>query len=152
MDLRKLKSIIDLMKEGGVSEIELTEGEDRVRIVNSFDNRQGPSTANETVIAVNTAQENGQTNAEKQNAAVPVEKPETINAPMVGTFYRAPSPGAKPFVSVGQTVRAGETVCIIEAMKLLNEIEAEFDGTIVKVLVENGDPVEFGQPLFEIRR
>ncbi len=71
---------------------------------------------------------------------------------MVGTFYRAPSPGAKPFVSVGQKVRAGETVCIIEAMKLLNEIEAEFDGEIVKVLVENGDPVEFGQPLFEIRR
>ena len=152
MDLRKLKSIIDLMKEGGVSEIELTEGEDRVRIVNSFDNRPSSSTPNETVIAVNTAQENGQTSAEKQSAPAAIEKPETINAPMVGTFYRAPSPGAKPFVSVGQTVRAGETVCIIEAMKLLNEIEAEFDGTIVKVLIENGDPVEFGQPLFEIRR
>jgi acetyl-CoA carboxylase biotin carboxyl carrier protein len=152
MDLRKLKSIIDLMKEGGVSEIELTEGEDRVRIVNSFDNRQSSSTPNETLIAVNTTQESAQANAEKQNTVAATEKTETINAPMVGTFYRAPSPGAKPFVSVGQAVRAGETVCIIEAMKLLNEIEAEFDGTIVKVLVENGDPVEFGQPLFEIRR
>ena len=152
MDLRKLKSIIDLMKEGGVSEIELTEGEDRVRIVNSFDNRPSSSVPNETVIAVNTPQESAQANAEKQSTAATAENPETINAPMVGTFYRAPSPGAKPFVSVGQTVRAGETVCIIEAMKLLNEIEAEFDGTIVKVLVENGDPVEFGQPLFEIRR
>ncbi len=148
MDLRKLKSIIDLMKEGGVSEIELTEGEDRVRIVN------GPDLKG---VAVPSSEKNVLT---VSTQSFPTEKPvtaaaketETINAPMVGTFYRAPSPGAKPFVSVGQTVHAGETVCIIEAMKLLNEIEAETDGTIVKILVENGDPVEFGQALFEIRR
>lgn len=149
MDLRKLKSIIDLMKEGGVSEIELTEGEDRVRIVNGPDLKGTTNFANEkdavTVTAMTIPTERGATNSSAKEV-------ETINAPMVGTFYRSPSPGAKPFVSVGQTVHAGETVCIIEAMKLLNEIEAEFDGTIVKILVENGDPVEFGQALFEIRR
>lgn len=148
MDLRKLKSIIDLMKEGGVSEIELTEGEDRVRIVNGPDLKGVATPASEkeilTVSTHSTPTENPAASATKET--------ETINAPMVGTFYRAPSPGAKPFVSVGQTVHAGETVCIIEAMKLLNEIEAETDGTIVKILVENGDPVEFGQALFEIRR
>lgn len=147
MDLRKLKSIIDLMKEGGVSEIELTEGEDRVRIVNGPDLKGVALPSNEKEIFTVSTQS---TQVEKPIAAA--KETETINAPMVGTFYRSPSPGAKPFVSVGQTVHAGETVCIIEAMKLLNEIEAESDGTIVKILVENGDPVEFGQALFEIRR
>lgn len=147
MDLRKLKSIIDLMKEGGVSEIELTEGEDRVRIVNGPDLKGVALPSSEKEIFTVSTQS---TQVEKPIAAA--KETETINAPMVGTFYRAPSPGAKPFVSVGQTVHAGETVCIIEAMKLLNEIEAESDGTIVKILVENGDPVEFGQALFEIRR
>ena len=147
MDLRKLKSIIDLMKEGGVSEIELTEGEDRVRIVNGPDLKGVALPSNEKEIFTVSTQS---TQVEKPIAAT--KETETINAPMVGTFYRSPSPGAKPFVSVGQTVHAGETVCIIEAMKLLNEIEAESDGTIVKILVENGDPVEFGQALFEIRR
>ncbi len=147
MDLRKLKSIIDLMKEGGVSEIELTEGEDRVRIVNGPDLKGVATAASEKeILTVSTH------STPTENPAAPAKETETINAPMVGTFYRAPSPGAKPFVSVGQAVHAGETVCIIEAMKLLNEIEAETDGTIVKILVENGDPVEFGQALFEIRR
>ena len=148
MDLRKLKSIIDLMKEGGVSEIELTEGEDRVRIVNGPDLKATATATNEKDVVTVSALP---IPTEKATVASTKES-ETINAPMVGTFYRAPSPGAKPFVSVGQTVHAGETVCIIEAMKLLNEIEAETDGTIVKILVENGDPVEFGQALFEIRR
>lgn len=148
MDLRKLKSIIDLMKEGGVSEIELTEGEDRVRIVNGPDLKGVTVPSSEKdVLTVST-----QSIPTEKPATAAAKETETINAPMVGTFYRAPSPGAKPFVSVGQTVHAGETVCIIEAMKLLNEIEAETDGTIVKILVENGDPVEFGQALFEIRR
>ena len=150
MDLRKLKSIIDLLKEAGISEIDLTEGEDRVRIVNSPD---GIRTQETPVCTVTPSAQPASTALEaKVDPPVAAPAAETINAPMVGTFYRAPSPGAKPFVSVGQKVRAGETVCIIEAMKLLNEIEAEFDGEIVNVLVENGDPVEFGQPLFEIRR
>lgn len=150
MDLRKLKSIIDLLKEAGISEIDLTEGEDRVRIVNSPD---GIRTQATPVCTVTPSAQPASTALEaKVDPPVAAPAAETINAPMVGTFYRAPSPGAKPFVSVGQKVRAGETVCIIEAMKLLNEIEAEFDGEIINVLVENGDPVEFGQPLFEIRR
>ncbi len=145
MDLRKLKSIIDLMKEGGLAEIELTEGEDSVRIVNNPSAVASAPTSQTPVLSEETP-----TSAEL--SANETKDAETINSPMVGTFYRAPSPGAKPFVSVGQHVQAGETVCIIEAMKLLNEIEAEFDGVIEKVLVENGAPVEFGQPLFEIRR
>lgn len=150
MDLRKLKSIIDLLKEAGISEIDLTEGEDRVRIVNSPEGIRTQTTSPSLTPAVSLAP--APTPEAKAEPTPVMTQSETINAPMVGTFYRAPSPGAKPFVSVGQRVRAGETVCIIEAMKLLNEIEAEFDGEIVKILVENGDPVEFGQPLFEIRR
>ena len=150
MDLRKLKSIIDLLKEAGISEIDLPEGEARVRIVYSPDSIRTQATP---VCTVTPSAQPASTALEaKVDPPVAAPAAETINAPMVGTFYRAPSPGAKPFVSVGQKVRAGETVCIIEAMKLLNEIEAEFDGEIVNVLVENGDPVEFGQPLFEIRR
>jgi len=144
MDLRKLKTLIDLVNESGVAELELSEGEDRVRIVN----RAGalPTASNVTSPTFPaTPEQSTETEPETANT-------ETINSPMVGTFYRASSPGAKPFVSVGQKVRAGETVCIIEAMKLLNEIEAEFDGVIENILVENGDPVEFGQPLFSIRR
>ncbi|HBN73466.1 MAG TPA: acetyl-CoA carboxylase biotin carboxyl carrier protein [Sutterella sp.] len=151
MDLRKLKSIIDLLKEAGISEIDLTEGEDRVRIVNSPDGIRSQATSYGNTPAL-SAQPSATPQEVKTPSATTTPTVETINAPMVGTFYRAPSPGAKPFVSVGQKVRAGETVCIIEAMKLLNEIEAEFDGEIVKILVENGDPVEFGQALFEIRR
>ena len=127
MDLRKLKTLIDLVSESGVAELEITEGDDRVKIVN----RVGAAPVAATAPAV-------------------AEDTRTINSPMVGTFYRAPSPGAKPFADVGQKVKAGDTVCIIEAMKLLNEIETEYDGVIKEILVENGQPVEFGQPLFVI--
>lgn len=130
MDLRKLKTLIDLVSESGVAELEIREGEDHVRIVNPTRASAAAALQPQTVI----------TAAEKK----------TINSPMVGTFYRSPSPGAKPFVEVGQKVAAGDTVCIIEAMKLLNEIEAETDGVIREILVENGSPVEFGQPLFVI--
>lgn len=148
MDLRKLKTLIDLIKESDIEEIELTEGKDTVRIVNRK-NIATPSAAQLSpapvlppVPAVQAAPE--------VTAEEPAEPEESIVSPMVGTFYRAPSPGAAPFVNVGQRVKAGDTVCIIEAMKLLNEIEAETDGVIKKVLVENGAPVEYNQPLFII--
>ena len=133
MDLRKLKTLIDLVSESGVAELEITEGDDRVKIVN----RVGAAPVAAAAPAVIAA-------------PVVAEDTRTINSPMVGTFYRAPSPGAKPFADVGQKVKAGDTVCIIEAMKLLNEIETEYDGVIKEILVENGQPVEFGQPLFVI--
>ena len=143
MDLRKLKTLIDLVSESGVAELEITEGDDRVKIVNRV--IAAPVVAAAPAAAPAPA-------AASESAAAPAvaEDTRTINSPMVGTFYRAPSPGAKPFADVGQKVKAGDTVCIIEAMKLLNEIETEYDGVIKEILVENGQPVEFGQPLFVI--
>ena len=157
MDLRKLKTLIDLVSESGVAELEITEGEDHVRIVNRKDS--APAAAAAAAVAAPApipvaaaAAPTAEATAAAPAAAAPAaaENRQTINSPMVGTFYRAPSPGAKPFVDVGQHVKAGDTVCIIEAMKLLNEIEAETDGVIQEILVENGAPVEFGQPLFVI--
>lgn len=152
MDLRKLKTLIDLVSESGVAELEITEGEDRVRIVNR--NGAAPVQVHQPVTVA-------------QPMPVPVPAPEAapapapapaapqqtgtpLTSPMVGTFYRAPSPGADPFVKVGDTVKKGQVVCIIEAMKLLNEVEADMDGTVKEVCVENGQPVEFGQSLFII--
>ena len=154
MDLRKLKTLIDLVSESGVAELEITEGDDRVKIVN----RVGAAPVPAAVAAVPSAAISAPAAAaaapavvEAAPAPAPVaEDTRTVNSPMVGTFYRAPSPGAKPFADVGQRVKAGDTVCIIEAMKLLNEIETEYDGVIKEILVENGQPVEFGQPLFVI--
>lgn len=143
MDLRKLKTLIDLVSESGVAELEITEGDDRVKIVN----RVG---AAPVVAAAPAAAPAPAATSESAAAPAVAEDTRTINSPMVGTFYRAPSPGAKPFADVGQKVKAGDTVCIIEAMKLLNEIETEYDGVIKEILVENGQPVEFGQPLFVI--
>ena len=148
MDLRKLKTLIDLVSESGVAELEITEGEDHVRIVNRVGS--APAAATAPAPAPVAAQVAAAPVAEAPAAAPAAPVAAEINSPMVGTFYRAPSPGAKPFVDVGQHVKAGDTVCIIEAMKLLNEIEAETDGVIQEILVENGAPVEFGQPLFVI--
>ncbi len=152
MDLRKLKTLIDLVSESGVAELEIREGEDHVRIVNPT-RASAAALQPQTVItaagAVAPAAAAPVATAAPAPEAPAAEK-KTINSPMVGTFYRSPSPGAKPFVEVGQKVAAGDTVCIIEAMKLLNEIEAETDGVIREILVENGSPVEFGQPLFVI--
>ena len=156
MDLRKLKTLIDLVSESGVAELEITEGEDHVRIVNRKDSAPAAAAAAVSAPApipvAAAAAPTAEAAAAAPAAAAPAaaENRQTINSPMVGTFYRAPSPGAKPFVDVGQHVKAGDTVCIIEAMKLLNEIEAETDGVIQEILVENGAPVEFGQPLFVI--
>jgi acetyl-CoA carboxylase biotin carboxyl carrier protein len=146
MDLRKLKKLIDLVEESGISELELTEGEEKVRISRAMAPGAAPVTqyvaAPAPVAAAPAA----------IPAAVPAEVIEgkVVKSPMVGTFYRASSPDAKAFVDVGDNISTGETLCIIEAMKLLNEIESEYTGVIKKIFVENGQPVEYGEPLFLI--
>ncbi len=151
MDLRKIKTLLDLAIESGVSELEITEGDDRIRIVNHPAQTQ-TAVAAPQIVQTAPISVPSPAPAPKASDSVAAEDSEqqTINSPMVGTFYRAPSPGAKPFVDLGSKVKAGDTVCIIEAMKLLNEIEAETDGVISEILVDNGSPVEFGQPLFVI--
>jgi acetyl-CoA carboxylase biotin carboxyl carrier protein len=152
MDLRKLKTLIDLVAESGIAEIEVTEGEDKVRIVKHAQTviaapAPGPAPA------VTAAAATPNLAPAPAAAAAPPSEPaqgNVVKSPMVGTFYRSPSPGAKPFVEVGQAVKAGDTLCIIEAMKLLNEIEAEVAGEVKEILVDNGQPVEYGQPLFVI--
>ncbi len=152
MDLRKLKTLIDLVSESGVAELEITEGDDRVRIVNR--NGAAPVQVHQPVtVAQPMPVPAPAPEAAPAPAAAPAAPQQTgtpLTSPMVGTFYRAPSPGADPFVKVGDTVKKGQVVCIIEAMKLLNEVEADMDGTIKEVCVENGQPVEFGQSLFII--
>lgn len=147
MDLRKIKTLIDLVAESAISELEISEGEDRVRIVKGGVVMAAASPA-PVVTAVAAA---APTPAAAEPAPQAAREPGHIVAsPMVGTFYRASQPGGEPFVTVGASVREGETLCVIEAMKLLNEVEADRTGTIKAVLVENGQPVEFGQPLFVI--
>ncbi|HET9042280.1 MAG TPA: acetyl-CoA carboxylase biotin carboxyl carrier protein [Burkholderiales bacterium] len=150
MDLRKLKKLIDLVQESGIAELEITEGEEKVKIVKG--GRAVPE-----VVAMLPAPTAAPAPAAPAGAAppAPAEVPpkvegHVLKSPMVGTFYRAPSPGAKPFVEIGDTVKAGQTVCIIEAMKLLNEIEADKDGVVKAILAENGQPVEYGEPLLAI--
>jgi len=149
MDLRKLKKLIDLVQESGIAELEITEGEEKVKIVKGG---RAASAAAETQPAPAPANEPAKPASASPAAAVETPEPEgqLVKAPMVGTFYRSPSPDAKPFVEVGQSVKQGDTVCIIEAMKLMNEIETDFAGTVQAVLAENGQPVEYGQPLFRI--
>ena len=154
MDLRKLKTLIDLVAESGIAEIEVTEGEDKVRIVKHAPPAPNAAPGMQTVQtppAVGTI--TAPTPAAAPVIAPAVEEPakgHIVKSPMVGTFYRSPSPGAKAFIDVGQTVKPGDTLCIIEAMKLLNEIEAEVAGEVKEILVESGQPVEYGQPLFVI--
>jgi acetyl-CoA carboxylase biotin carboxyl carrier protein len=155
MDLRKLKTLIDLVAESGIAEIEVTEGEDKVRIVKHAPTlvAAAPAAPVQTVMAGATAALPPATAAAAPVGAEAAPEPpkgNIVKSPMVGTFYRSPSPGAKAFVEVGQAVKPGDTLCIIEAMKLLNEIEAEVAGEVTEVLVENGQPVEYGQPLFVI--
>jgi acetyl-CoA carboxylase biotin carboxyl carrier protein len=147
MDLRKLKTLIDLVSESNVSELEITEAEGKVRIVKGGGAVVQPVAAPAIPVAAPTGA------APALPAAAPaaeVPAGHIVKSPMVGTFYRSSSPGAKPFVEVGSQVKEGETVCIIEAMKILNEIETDKAGTIVKILCENGQAVEYGQPLFVI--
>ena len=149
MDLRKLKTLIDLVSESNVSELEITEAEGKVRIVKSEGVVHQYVAAPVQAAPVMAAPVAAAPVAAAPAAAAAVEG-HVVKSPMVGTFYRASSPGAKPFVDVGSQVKEGETICIVEAMKILNEIEADKSGTIVRVLGENGQAVEYGQPLFVI--
>jgi acetyl-CoA carboxylase biotin carboxyl carrier protein len=147
MDLRKLKTLIDLVSESNISELEITEAEGKVRIVKSpvgFGQVAVPMAA-APVAAVAAAPV-----AEAPSATPAAEPGHEVKSPMVGTFYRAANPNAKPFAEVGQQIKEGEAICIIEAMKIMNEIDADKSGTITRVFCENGQPVEFGQPLFII--
>ena len=135
MDLRKLKTLIDLVSESNISELEITEAEGKVRIVKA---------------GVAAAPVHAPAPAPVQMAGTAAPAARVVKSPMVGTFYRSPSPGAKAFVDVGSVVKEGDPVCIIEAMKIMNEIETDVGGTIRRVLCENGQAVEFGQPLFEL--
>ena len=149
MDLRKLKKLIDLVQESGISELEVTEGEEKVRIVKHGMPASGHAYHLAAPAPMALA---SQSAADIVSApAVPAEPDgHVVKAPMVGTFYRASSPDSKSFVEMGDSVAKGATLCIIEAMKLMNEIEADAAGTIKAILVENGQPVEYGQPLFII--
>lgn len=150
MDLRKLKTLIDLVAESDIAELEVTEGESKVRIVKS-----SASPANQLVMMQPQAMQPQQAAAAPLPAApiAPVDAAPTghiVKSPMVGTFYRSAAPGTPPFIDIGAVVKEGDTLCIIEAMKLLNEIDADASGVVQQILVENGQPVEFGQPLFII--
>jgi acetyl-CoA carboxylase biotin carboxyl carrier protein len=154
MDLRKLKKLIDLVQESGIAELEITEGEERVRIARggavSVTPHAAGTTPATTVPAGAAAAPVPATTVAAAAAAEGAPEGHIVKSPMVGTFYRAPSPDAKPFVEVGGTVKVGETICVLEAMKLMNEIEADASGIIKAILVENGQPVEYGQALFII--
>ena len=152
MDLRKLKTLIDLVSDSNVSELEITEAEGKVRIV-----KGGGQIVQHVMAPQQVPAMAAPVAAQPQAAAAPAPAPapeqpagHAVKSPMVGTFYRASSPGAKPFVEIGAQVKEGETLCIIEAMKILNEIEADKAGTVTQVLCENGQAVEYGQPLFII--
>jgi acetyl-CoA carboxylase biotin carboxyl carrier protein len=155
MDLRKLKKLIDLVEDSGIAELEVTEGEEKVRIV------KGGAAAKETVVPpsalpMSAAPAQAVATAAPLSAPAPAAEAPTsqeghmVKSPMVGTFYRASAPGAKAFVEVGDTVKVGQTICVIEAMKLMNEIEADKDGIVKAIMVENGQPVEYGEPLMMI--
>ncbi|MFL9987048.1 acetyl-CoA carboxylase biotin carboxyl carrier protein [Paraburkholderia sediminicola] len=152
MDLRKLKTLIDLVSESGISELEVTEGEGKVRIVkNAPPVYVQPSASYAPQYAQPAPMVGSEAPAAAGAPATPAPvapQGHVVTSPMVGTFYRAPSPGAEPFVQVGDTVKEGQTICIIEAMKLLNEIESDKSGVVKEILVENGQAVEYGQPLF----
>ena len=151
MDLRKLKTLIDLVQQSGIAELEISEGEEKVRISRGVPAGTPHAAPAPQVVTLPSA---GPTSAAPAKPAASAEGeaalPEghVIRSPMVGTFYRTSAPGAKPFVEVGQAVKTGDTLCIIEAMKLLNEIEADQEGVIKAILLENGQPVEYGEPLF----
>lgn len=160
MDLRKLKKLIELVEESGIAELEIAEGEEKVRI-----SKAGSSSApgytwmmpmQTGVMPVSQGQsqspaDSAPAHCEVSEAKAALPDGHVVKSPMVGTFYRAPSPGASPFIEVGQTVKVGDTLCIIEAMKLLNEIEADKNGVVKAILVENGQPVEYGEHLFIIQ-
>lgn len=160
MDLRKLKKLIDLVEESGINELEITEGEEKVRIV-----KGGGVVSLSSTLAMQPTQATHVPPAPSPPASIVAAQTETpasaaheapasghqLKSPMVGTFYRSPSPDSKVFVEVGQQVKEGETICIIEAMKLMNEIDSEYDGEITSIYIENGQPVQYGERLFAIK-
>lgn len=156
MDLRKLKTLIELVQESGIAELEVTEGEERVRITRTVANAPQPFMHYAAPMMHAMQPSPAMTAAAAAPVAAPVPEPvaeptgHIVKSPMVGTFYRSAAPGAKPFVEVGSTVNVGDTICIIEAMKLMNEIESDKSGVVKAVLVESGNAVEYGQPLFTI--
>ena len=151
MDLRKLKKLIDLVQDSGIAELEITEGEEKVRITSVV---AGSHTvyAQAPMLAPAVAHMPAAPAPTAVSGAAEAAEPDghVVKSPMVGTFYRSPSPTAKAFVEVGQSVKAGDTLCIIEAMKLMNEIESDASGVVKAILIENGQPVEYGEPLFII--
>lgn len=153
MDLRKLKKLIDLVEESGIAELEVTEGEEKVRITRVSANAQQIAYAQPMMqmpMQQQVAAPAAAAPAAAAEAPAVANNANALKSPMVGTFYRSASPGSKPFVEVGQSVNAGDTLCIIEAMKLMNEIEADRSGVVKAVLAEDGQPVEYGEPLFII--
>ncbi len=152
MDLRKLKTLIDLVADSNITELEVTEGEEKVKIVKGGGNyvQAAPTMVTHAAPGASAALSPAPVALAAETSAPAVADGKIIKSPMVGTFYAAPAPDKSDFVSVGSSVKSAQTVCIIEAMKLLNEIEAGFDGTITQILVQNGTPVEFGQPLFVV--
>jgi acetyl-CoA carboxylase biotin carboxyl carrier protein len=150
MDLRKLKTLIELVESSGIAELEVQEGEERVRITRSLPAAAAPVAAHLPAAAPAPVPAAAQPVPGAEAPASPTPDGNVVKSPMVGTFYRSASPGAKPFVEVGDTVKEGDALCIIEAMKLMNEIESDKAGVIKAILSENGQPVEFGQPLFVI--
>jgi acetyl-CoA carboxylase biotin carboxyl carrier protein len=156
MDLRKLKKLIDLVQESGIAELEITEGEEKVRIARGGALGVAPQAPALAPLQPERPPALGAKPAAPAPGAAPAAEPEpaesghVVKSPMVGTFYRSPSPDAKPFVELGQPVKQGQTICVIEAMKLMNEIEADASGVVKAILVESGQPVEYGQPLFVI--
>ena len=152
MDIRKIKKLIELLEESGLAELEISEGEESVRIARFTQGApQAPQALQISMPAAATTGPAAPAHPPTAAAAAPAARDENlVTAPMVGTFYISPAPGAKPFVEVGQEVRVGQVLCVIEAMKMMNQIESERDGKVVAVLAKNGEPVEFGQPLFAI--
>ena len=152
MDIRKIKKLIELLEESGLAELEISEGEESVRIARFTPGApQAPQALQISMPAAATTGPAAPAHPPTAAAAAPAARDENlVTAPMVGTFYVSPAPGAKPFVEVGQEVRVGQVLCVIEAMKMMNQIESERDGKVVAVLAKNGEPVEFGQPLFAI--
>ena len=150
MDLRKLKKLIDLVEESGISELELTEGEEKVRISRNIPQAQGTMHYAQPYMQQAQPAPAAPTAVVDEATTAPEIEGYVVKSPMVGTFYRSPSPESKSFVDIGATVNIGDTLCIIEAMKLLNEIESDHAGVIKAILVENGQPVEYGEPLFII--
>ena len=149
MDIRKVKKLIEMLENSNLEEIEIQEGEESVRLVKSHGNHQNFQP--QSIIVPQESQPQSVTE-ETESFEEDKENSNSINSPMVGTFYASASPGAKPFISVGDLVKEGDVVCIVEAMKMMNEIKSEFSGTVLSVKVENAEPVEYGQILFELSK